>query len=70
MLGSVRIGDGVTVVAHSLVNKSFDGNVLIAGASAVVKRTEWLAWYDTDRDRVRFLKYKEQMEKIGKKIYG
>lgn len=68
MVGSFRIGDGVTV--HSLVNKSFDGNVLIAGAPAVVKCTERLAWYDRDRDRARFSKYKEQIEKIRKKIYG
>jgi len=36
----------------------------------VVKRTERPAWYDTDRDRTRFSKYKEQIEKIRKKIYG
>lgn len=70
VVGSVRIGDGVTVAAHSLVNKSFDANVLIAGAPAVVKRTERPAWYDTDGDRARFSKYKEQIEKIRKKIYG
>ena len=70
MVGSFKIGDGVTVAAHSLVNKSFDGNVLIAGAPAVVKCTERLAWYDRDRDRARFSKYKEQIEKIRKKIYG
>ena len=70
VVGSIRIGDGVTVAAHSLVNKSFDGNVLIAGAPAYVKRNEQPAWYDTDRDRERFSKYMEQIDIIRKKIYG
>lgn len=70
VVGSLRIGDGVTVAAHSLVNKSFDGNVLIAGAPAVIKRIDEPAWFDSDRDRERFSKYKEQIEELRKKIYG
>lgn len=70
VVGSVRIGKGVTVAAHSLVNKSFEDNVLIAGAPAIVKRIEQPVWYDTERDRAHFSKYKEQIEIIRKKIYG
>lgn len=70
VVGSIRVGDGVTVAAHSLVNKSFESNVLIAGTPAVVKRTDQPYWYETDRDRERFSKYKEEIEIIKKRIYG
>lgn len=70
VVGSVTIGDGVTVAAHSLVNKSFEGNVLIAGTPAVQKRTEQPVWYESERDKERFADRINSIKKLKKIIYG
>lgn len=70
VVGSIKIGDGVTVAAHSLVNKSFEGNSLIAGCPAEIKRNDYPIWYRSDRDIDRFYCYVKQIEAIRKKIYG
>lgn len=70
VVGSLRIGNGVTVAAHSLVNKSFDNNVLIVGAPAVIKRKDQPVWYNTERDRERYSKLIKEIEKLKKEIYG
>ena len=70
IVGSLHLGNSVTIAAHSLVNKSFENNVLIVGAPGDVKRDNYPAWYDTERDRARFSKYIIQIENIRKKIYG
>lgn len=67
VVGSVKIGQGVTVAAHSLVNKSFEDNVLIAGAPAVVKHTDRPLWYENEE---RFTKAVKEIDKIRKEIYG
>lgn len=46
VVGSVHIGNGVTVAAHSLVNKSVEGNCLLAGAPANVKKENYPIWVD------------------------
>ena len=70
VVGSINLGDGVTVAAHSLVNKSYGTNVLLAGAPAVVKRDNYPVWYEQERDAVRFSKCKEQVENLRTIIYG
>lgn len=70
VVGSIRLGDNVTVAAHSLVNRSCDGSVLIAGAPAMVKRVNQPAWYNTERERERFGVLIKKIEILRKKIYG
>lgn len=48
LVGEFDIGDNVTVAAHSLVNKSFGNNVLIAGSPAAVKKEDYYSWYVRD----------------------
>ena len=67
VVGSVKIGNGVTVAAHSLVNKSFDSNVMIAGAPAEVKRETYPLWYE--RDGEEFCKRISRIEKLKTEIY-
>lgn len=51
LVGEFNIGDNVTIAAHSLVNKSFGDNVLIAGSPATVKKEEYSSWYVRDGER-------------------
>lgn len=69
IVGHVTLGDGVTVAAHSLVNKSFCGHCLVVGAPASVKKENQPVWYETERDRM-FSGYVSQVEMIKKKMYG
>lgn len=48
--GDITLGDGISVAAHSLVNKSFEGQVLLAGTPAEVKRTDYPLWVERDGD--------------------
>lgn len=61
--GHIEIGNGVTVAAHSLVNKSFNDHVLLAGAPAVIKRDEYPLWIDRGN-----VVYKKRVEKIIAKL--
>ena len=70
IVGSVKLGDGVTIAAHSLVNKSFKGNTLIAGTPSEIKKENYSVWYESERDKARFSVYICEIEKIRKKIYG
>lgn len=70
IVGPVKLGDGVTIAAHSLVNKSFKGNTLIAGSPSVIKKENYPAWYESERDKERFSVYISQIKKIRKEIYG
>lgn len=67
VVGTVKIGNGVTVAAHSLVNTSFDNNILIAGTPAVVKRSDRQIWYEQEE---RFAKALKEIDIIRKQIYG
>lgn len=69
IVGAVTLGDGVTVAAHSLVNKSFSGNCLVVGAPAFVKRESQPIWYEAEKDGL-FSNYVRQVEMIKKQIYG
>ena len=48
VVGNIKIGDGVTVAAHSLVNRSAESHTLLAGVPAEMKRSNYLLW--TERD--------------------
>lgn len=65
--GNIKLGNGVTVAAHSLVNQSFGGNCLLVGAPAVVKKSEYPLW--KDRDGERFIGRVEKVEKLKDSIY-
>lgn len=69
IVGPVVLGNGVTIAAHSLVNKSFGSNVLVAGAPAVVKREKQLAWYETDRDKATFFTRVQEIDSLRKQLY-
>lgn len=57
IVGEFNLGDNVTIAAHSLVNRSCGNNVLLAGAPAIIKKTEYNPWYVRDggifRERVK-----------------
>ena len=65
IMGTIQLGDGVSVASQSLVNKSCgENNVLLAGTPAVVKKKTTI-WYERDgklySDRVNKIeKIKEQ----------
>ena len=42
-----ELGNNVSIGANSVVNKSFEGNCMIAGAPAIMKKQEQ-AWYERD----------------------
>mgnify|MGYP002623356886 CR=1 FL=1 len=68
IVGSLKIGEGVTVAAHSLVNRSFGDHELIAGSPAQVKRENYQLW--TERDGERFVERVKRVEALKQKIYG
>lgn len=59
IMGDVNLGNGVSVAAGSLVNKSYGDNVLIAGMPGIVVRDNYPIWYQRDG-----LKYEKRVEKI------
>lgn len=67
IVGSLKLGDGVTVAAHSLVNKSFDNNILLAGAPCVVKNGNYSVWYV--RDGEEYINRVELVNQVRKEIY-
>ncbi len=69
IVGSLKLGNGVTVAAHSLVNKSFGDNVLLVGAPAQMKR-EQPVWYETERDKASFSNKIDSVMRLKNKIYG
>lgn len=67
LVGVFDIGDNVTVAAHSLVNKSFENNLLLVGSPATVKKDKYSSWYIRDGKRYveRVNRVKELKEKFG-----
>ena len=57
IVGNLTLGDGVTIAAHSLVNKSAESNCLLAGAPATIKRWDYPLWIEGE-------KYKERVERV------
>ena len=65
VVGELSLGEGVTIAAHSLVNKSFENNCLLAGSPATVKRNNYSLWVENS-------KYQDRVARVGvlkKKIY-
>jgi len=48
IMGNITLGDNVSIAANSLVNKSFEDNILLAGSPASIKRNNYPAWYERD----------------------
>lgn len=68
VVGDITIGNGVTIAAHSLVNKSVGDSVLLVGSPAVVKKQDYPLW--TDRSGEKFTKREELVKGLHKKMYG
>lgn len=67
IMGSISLGDGISIASQSLVNKSLNDNyVLLAGVPATVKKKRKI-WYEEEQGI-----YKERVERIEKlkKEYG
>ena len=65
--GDIVLGEGVTVAAHTLVNKSSEGYVLLAGAPAEVKKTDYPLW--PDRDGEQFVKQVNKVIQLKDKTF-
>ena len=66
VIGPLKLGDNVSIAANSVVNKSYDSNVLLAGAPAKVVKENYPAWYD--RDGEVFIKRREKVEELKKQM--
>lgn len=64
--GNIELGDGITVAAHSLVNQSSEGHILLAGAPAEVKKKDYPLW--PDRDGEQFVKQISKVIKLKDKM--
>ena len=65
IMGDVNIGNGVSVAAGSLVNKSCGNNLLLAGMPAIPIKENYPLWYDRDGDKFRRrVQYIEELKKI------
>ena len=67
LVGDLQLGDGVSVAAHSLVNHSSEGNVLLVGAPAEQKRSKYPLW--VERDGECFRQRVEKVYCLLKEIY-
>lgn len=67
LVGSLQIGDGVSVAAHSLVNNSCEGHCLLVGVPAAVKKNNYHLWIE--RDGETFKKRVEKVEELKRSIY-
>ena len=68
IVGKIEIGDNVTIASHSLVNKSFDSNVLLVGAPADIKKSDYSSWYE--RDGAEYGTRVKTVLHLKEKIYG
>ena len=65
IMGDVNMGNGVSVAAGSLVNKSCGNNLLLAGMPAKPIEENYPLWYDRDGDKFRRrVQYIEELKKI------
>lgn len=68
IMGTLTLGNWVSVAANSLVNKSFGDNVLLAGMPAIEKRNNYQKWYE--RDGGIFLQRFLAVEELKNKMFG
>lgn len=66
LIGPLKLGNGVSVAANSLVNKSFGSNVLLAGSPAVMKQENYAAWHE--RDGEIYTNRVKQVEQLKQKM--
>lgn len=64
--GTGVYGNGVTIAANSVANKSVGDNILLAGIPAVIKREKYPIWYN--RDSKIFKERVERVEILRKKL--
>lgn len=62
VIGEICLGNNVTVSAHSLINRSFGNNVLLAGCPAEVKKSSYDSWFL--RDGARYVDRDELVLKL------
>lgn len=51
IMGNLTLGNGVSIAANSLVNKSFGDNVLLTGMPATIKKRDYPDWYQRDGEK-------------------
>ncbi len=68
LVGKLALGEGVSIAAHSLVNHSFEGRLLLAGAPAQVKKKGYPLW--PDRDGAQYRNRVDEVMRIKNMIYG
>lgn len=51
IVGDVKLGDNTSIASHSLVNKAFAGNTLLAGSPASVIKEDYKSWYERDGEK-------------------
>ena len=51
IVGDVTLGNNISVGANSLVNRSFDDNVLIGGVPAKILKKDYPQWYVRDGEK-------------------
>lgn len=66
IMDKLILGNGVSVAANSLVNKSVGNNVLLAGCPAFVKRQNYPYWWE--RDGEEYIQRVTRVEKIKKQM--
>lgn len=59
LVGNINIGNNVSVAAHSLVNKCYGNDVLLAGSPAKIVRTDYPNWIQRDGNP-----FQRQLEKV------
>ena len=62
LVGAFTLGNNVSVAAHSMVNKSYKDNILLAGCPAFDIRKNYLPWYV--RDGAEFSRRVAEVKKL------
>ena len=66
IMGNLTLGNGVSIAANSLVNKSFGDNILLTGMPGAVKKDNYPMWYE--RDGEIFSMRVQRIEDLKKKM--
>ena len=66
IMGTLTLGDGVSISAKSLVTKSAGNNVLLVGCPASVKRQNYPYWWE--RDGELYIRRKTMVENLKKQM--
>lgn len=66
IMGKVALGNGVSIAANSLVNKSSGSNVLLVGSPAIVKKQDYPFWWE--RDGIMYAQRVAEIENLKKQM--